>query len=198
MKILYTLDDQYLREIRNRSLDLSDFRERTRILAHNILENILEKIPLERHKDIVPVIILRAGVVFLEPLLNLLPRNPIGFLGMKRDETTARAEIYHKTLPKLTADSIILILDPMLATAGTLQLAIDECNRALLADADKIDTSRQTYYFAGFIASARGLRIASLELPPQNIFILAVDPELDARQFIVPGLGDFGDRFLGC
>src|SRR3989338_7095724 len=109
---LYTLEDQYLKEIRNRDLDPTIFRARASILAHSILENVLENIPRARHQDIVPVIILRAGLVFLRPLLTLLPKNPIALLGMVRDEKTAQARIYSKAMPKLTADSIILILDP--------------------------------------------------------------------------------------
>ena len=137
-------------------------------------------------EEIVAVPVLRAGLGLLGPVLELLPKVSVGYIGLERDEDTAVARIYYNKLPPLTG-KVPLLLDPMLATGGSGARAIE-----LIKDA-----GGQDIRFVCVVAAPEGVRIVEDRHPEVKIFTAALDDGLNDRAYIVPGLGDFGDRLFG-
>jgi uracil phosphoribosyltransferase len=137
-------------------------------------------------REVVAIPVLRAGLGLLGPVLDLLPKVSVGYIGLERDEQTAIARIYYKKLPPL-AGKIPLLLDPMLATGGSGAQAID-----LIKEAGG-DGTRMICV----VAAPEGVRAIEERHPDVQIFTAALDEGLDGRAFILPGLGDFGDRLFG-
>jgi uracil phosphoribosyltransferase len=137
-------------------------------------------------REVVAIPVLRAGLGLLGPVLDLLPKVSVGYIGLERDEQTAIARIYYKKLPPL-AGKIPLLLDPMLATGGSAAQAID-----LIKEAGG-DGTRMVCV----VTAPDGVRALEERHPDVQIFTAALDRGLDGRAFILPGLGDFGDRLFG-
>lgn len=137
-------------------------------------------------REVVAIPVLRAGLGLLGPVLDLLPKVSVGYIGLERDEKTAVARIYYTNFPPL-AGKIPLLLDPMLATGGSGSRAID-----LIKEAGGVGTRMLCV-----VAAPEGVRVVEERHPEVEIFAAALDQGLDARAFIVPGLGDFGDRLFG-
>lgn len=140
---------------------------------------------LEDRLVIVPV--LRAGLALLPAAQTLLPDVPVGFLGLERDEHTAVAREYYRKFPNELSDYKAIILDPMLATGGSLEETIRAvikrgCNQIILVCV---------------VAAPEGIARVMATHPDAQLFTAAIDNHLDQRKFIVPGLGDFGDRYFG-
>ena len=136
--------------------------------------------------EVVAIPVLRAGLGILAPVLELLPRVSVGYIGLERDEQTAVARIYYQRLPPL-AGKVPLLLDPMLATGGSAVQAID-----LIQEAGGVGTR-----MVCVVAAPEGVRALEARHPDVHVFAAALDRELNDRAFIVPGLGDFGDRLFG-
>jgi uracil phosphoribosyltransferase len=134
---------------------------------------------------LVPV--LRAGLGMLDGALALLPKATVGFMGLFRDEETAQPVEYYVNLPRNLEDYLVLVLDPMLATGGSLSATLDKLKRE---GATWISCLHA-------VAAVPGVERLTREHPDVNFYAAAVDPELDERSFIVPGLGDAGDRLYG-
>jgi uracil phosphoribosyltransferase len=141
---------------------------------------------LEIEQEVVAIPVLRAGLGLLAPVLELLPRVSVGYIGLERDEQTAVARIYYNKLPKLQG-KIPLLLDPMLATGGSAAQALDMIKSAGGRDTRMICV----------VAAPEGVRVLSERHPEVEVFTAALDDHLDDRAYIVPGLGDFGDRLFG-
>ncbi|MBM9463711.1 uracil phosphoribosyltransferase [Aeromicrobium sp. YIM 150415] len=135
--------------------------------------------------------ILRAGLGMLEGMQRLLPTAEVGFLGMIRNEETLQAETYAERLPEDLSGRQCYVLDPMLATGGTLAMAIDFLVKR---GADHITAIT-------LLAAPEGVRRIESELEhidvPVTVVTAAVDERLDENGYIVPGLGDAGDRLYG-
>jgi uracil phosphoribosyltransferase len=140
---------------------------------------------LQREVVLVPV--LRAGLGMLDSILQLIPNARVGFIGLKREETTLRALFYHKSLPKNLRRFEVILIDPMLATGGSAVAAMD-----LLAE---LDVKRVR--LVNLVAAPEGIRRVRAHYPDLPIFTAAIDRKLDARGYILPGLGDAGDRLFG-
>ncbi len=136
--------------------------------------------------EVVAIPVLRAGLGLLAPVLELLPRVSVGYIGLERDEETAVARIYYRKLPSL-AGKVPLLLDPMLATGGSAVQAMD-----LIKQAGGTGTR-----MICVVAAPEGVRALEGRHPEVDVFTAALDTGLDDRAFIVPGLGDFGDRLFG-
>jgi uracil phosphoribosyltransferase len=136
--------------------------------------------------EVVAIPVLRAGLGLLPPVLDLLPRVSVGYLGLERDEETAVARIYYRKLPPL-AGKVPLLLDPMLATGGSATQALD-----LIAAAGGTGTR-----LVCVVAAPEGVRRVEAAHPDVRIFTAALDEGLNSSAFILPGLGDFGDRLFG-
>jgi uracil phosphoribosyltransferase len=139
-----------------------------------------------RH-EIVIVPILRAGLGMLEPILQLIPQARVGFLGMQRHHLTLQAMIYHKSLPADLGSSEIVVIDPMLATGGSALAAL-----RLLGD-----RGARRLRLVSLVAAPEGIARVQQQYPELPIFTAAVDAKLNRRGYIVPGLGDAGDRLFG-
>jgi uracil phosphoribosyltransferase len=140
---------------------------------------------LERGVVLVPV--LRAGLGMLDSILQLIPHARVGFIGLKRDETSLRAVYYHKSLPKNLGDFETILIDPMLATGGSAVAAID-----LLAE-----QGAKHVRLVSLVAAPEGIRVVQRKYPRVPIFTAAIDKKLNGHGYILPGLGDVGDRLFG-
>lgn len=137
--------------------------------------------------DVVVVPVVRAGLGMLDAVLQILPTARVGHIGLQRDETTAIASTYYSNLPSDLANSFVLLIDPMLATGGSAVAAID------LIKASGARTIRMIC----IVAAPEGVALVEQRHPDVAVYAPAVDRQLDARKYIVPGLGDFGDRLYG-
>jgi uracil phosphoribosyltransferase len=136
---------------------------------------------------VVPV--LRAGVGMLDGMIRLLPDAEVGFAGLARDENTAQPSWYADRLPEDAAGRDVIVLDPMLATGGTLVAVVE----ALLARGAEAVTC------VCLLAAPEGIAKVQQAFSDDNVSLVvaAVDERLDERSYIVPGLGDAGDRLFG-
>lgn len=147
-----------------------------------------QRVDNQRAVEIVPI--LRAGLALVEGVLPLIPAAKILHVGYRRDEETARAICYLTGLPEqLPSGTRYLILEPMLATGGTLVQVLDAMTRSG-ADISLVRV-------LSLIASQPALEAIGAKYPGVTIFCAAVDPVINERAFIVPGLGDAGDRAFG-
>jgi uracil phosphoribosyltransferase len=141
----------------------------------------------ELEAEIVIVPVLRAGLGMLGAVLDIVPRARVGHIGLQRDETTAVASQYYAKFPTSLADKVVFVVDPMLATGGSAVAALD-----LLARQGAHDIR-----LLCIVAAPEGIALVERHHPTVRIFTPVVDRELNAHKFIVPGLGDFGDRLYG-
>ncbi len=153
------------------------------------IETPLEKCmsPMIKGKKQAIVPILRAGLGMADGLLNLLPNAKIGHIGLYRDESTFKPHAYYCKLPSPIEKRTIIVTDPMLATGGS---AIDAINLIKESGGKKIK-------FMCIIAAPQGLKALSEAHPDVKIYVGHVDRELNKDSYIVPGLGDAGDRIFG-
>lgn len=133
--------------------------------------------------------ILRSGLVMLPPFMRLYPNSNVGFLGIRRDELTAVPELYYKNLPAFEAESPILLLDPMIATGGSATMAVKVLEEA--------GAKEKQITLISFIASPEGIQHFQKSCPETHLVVAQIDEGLDAHKRILPGLGDFGDRYFG-
>jgi uracil phosphoribosyltransferase len=137
--------------------------------------------------DVVVVPVLRAGLGMLDAVLELIPCARVGHIGLQRDEITAVASQYYAKLPRDMEKSVVLMIDPMLATGGSAVAALDLLMRAGARDIRMIC----------IVAAPEGVSLVERRHPGVRIYTPAIDRELNEHKFIVPGLGDFGDRLYG-
>ncbi|MCI5642991.1 MAG: uracil phosphoribosyltransferase [Peptoniphilus sp.] len=138
-------------------------------------------------KKIGIVPILRAGLGMVEGLLTIIPAARVGHIGMYRDPETLKPVTYYSKLPKDVASRQMIIVDPMLATGGSLIEAIDELKRNGAKNIKSIN----------LLAAPEGLKAVQEAHPDVEIYIAALDEKLNDDKYIVPGLGDAGDRLFG-
>jgi len=137
--------------------------------------------------DVVVVPVLRAGLGMLDAVLELLPAARVGHIGLQRDEATAIASKYYTKLPRELADSYVLMIDPMLATGGSASAAIDLLKAA----------GARTLRMICIVAAPEGVALVEQYHPDVEVYTPVIDRELNPHKYIVPGLGDFGDRLYG-
>ncbi len=131
--------------------------------------------------------VLRAGLGMLDGALALLPTATVGFMGLQRDEETAQPIEYYVNLPRNLQDYLVLVLDPMLATGGSLSATLTKLKEDGAAWISCLHA----------VSAVPGVERVTAEHPDVQFYTAALDPELDERSFIVPGLGDAGDRLYG-
>jgi uracil phosphoribosyltransferase len=137
--------------------------------------------------DVVVVPVLRAGLGMLDAVLELVPNARVGHIGLQRDEITAVASQYYSKLPTSLARSFVLMIDPMLATGGSAVAALDLLKKAGARDIRMVC----------IVSAPEGVALVERSHPEVRIYTPAVDAGLNPHKFIVPGLGDFGDRLYG-
>jgi uracil phosphoribosyltransferase len=138
-------------------------------------------------REVVLVPVLRAGLGMLDSILQLIPHARVGFIGLKREETTLRATSYHKSLPADLSQFEVILIDPMLATGGSTVAAMD-----LLTE-----LGARHVRMVNLVAAPEGIRRVRAHYPDLPIFTAAVDRKLNQKGYILPGLGDAGDRLFG-
>jgi uracil phosphoribosyltransferase len=200
--VSHPLIDHSLTVLRNNKTPTAEFRRHANIVSKVLLVEATQHLevadePIETplapmtgkrlKEEIVVVPVLRAGLAMLFALQDFLPAVSVGFIGLERDERTAQAHEYYQKLPKIFASSLLLVLDPMLATGGSF----DDTVVAL-----KNKGARQLTLVC-IVAAPEGIERIEQNHPDVNIITAAIDSHLNDRKFIVPGLGDFGDRYFG-
>ena len=143
------------------------------------------KVLAGRKLALVPI--LRAGMGMLDGMLTLIPAAKVGFIGLYRDETTLQPVEYFCKLPEDIAERDVLVLDPMLATGGSATDAISQIKKR----------GAKRIKFIGLIAAPEGIEALHNAHPDVDIYVAALDDHLNENGYIVPGLGDAGDRIYG-
>jgi uracil phosphoribosyltransferase len=138
------------------------------------------------HQPLVVVPILRAGLGMVQPFTDLFPDVSVGYIGLERDHETALARSYYCKLPELK-DHHIFVVDPMLATGGSAVKALDVIK----------ERGGDLISLLTIVSSPEGVAAVQAAHPKIPIFTAALDRELNAKKYILPGLGDFGDRLYG-
>jgi len=130
--------------------------------------------------------ILRAGLGMVDPVLELIPTAEVWHLGLYRDEETATPVKYYIKLPAERPVDVALVVDPMLATGGSVTAALATLN----------DWGVRQVKLLSILAAEEGIKRVESEFPDSQIYVCQIDPDLDDRKYIVPGLGDAGDRIF--
>ncbi len=172
--------------------------EITMLLGYDAMKNLetepihvetplAQALGLKLKSDIVVIPILRAGVGMLEGMLNLVPNARVGFMGMYRDPDTKQPVSYYEKLPQELTDPHFFIIDPMLATGGSIVATVDALKEKQFEDITVIS----------IISAPEGIKRVEEAHPDVNIYTASIDECLDENKYIVPGLGDAGDRLFG-
>lgn len=164
--------------------------EATRDLAtrEDMVQTPLERTAVHRIASrVVAVPVLRAGLGMLDAFLELVPDAQVGYFGLERNEETAAARRYYEKVPRDLGGAMVFLLDPMLATGGSAALAVDGL-RGLGA--------RQVRLLS-IVAAPEGVAHLAQAVPEATVYTAALDRSLNDRRYILPGLGDFGDRLFG-
>jgi len=173
-------------------------KEITKFVCYEALKNIKTKVikvqtpvaEAECHTidtDIVVIPILRAGVGMLEGILELVPTARVGFVGLYRDEETKTPVTYYERFPPQIRGGTCIVIDPMLATGGSTVAAID-----LLKE-----NGAENIVVICIVTCPEGIELVEEAHPDVRIYAAAIDEQLNDKKYIVPGLGDAGDRLFG-
>ena len=191
-----------LRTLRDAATGQESFRRETARISRLLIAEALRDLPLEAvtvetplgpargarvATDVVVVPVLRAGLGMLDAVLELVPTARVGHIGLQRDEHTAVASQYYAKVPSGLADAYVLVVDPMLATGGSAVAALDLLGKA----------GARRIRLVCIVAAPEGVAAVEAAHPDVAIYTPVVDERLNAHKFIVPGLGDFGDRLYG-
>ncbi len=178
------LVSKYLGYLRDRNIGIAKFRKNAREIV-----KLLTGFSVSDIKDLdnfAVIAILRSAAAFLPAALEIIPSAKVGFAGLARDEKTAQAKEYYWKMPNFRGRNI-LIPDPMLATGGSALHVL----RKIMPEKPK------EVRIVSIVCAPEGIGAIHKEFPEIKIFTAALDKGLDAKKFIVPGLGDFGDRYFG-
>jgi uracil phosphoribosyltransferase len=200
-EVQHPLIDCHLTRLRDHSTPPQEFRQLVNRLASLLAyeatkdlraESITVETPLARAEGrrltqrigLIPI--LRAGLGMVDPVLELIPTAEVWHLGLYRDEETAKPIKYYAKLPAERPVDVALVLDPMLATGGSVVAVL-----AMLRDWGVPHVK-----LLSLIAAEEGVKLVESEFPESQIYVCHIDPHLNDRKFIVPGLGDAGDRIF--
>ena len=190
-----------LTRLRDATTEPAQFRALARQLTLLLAVEATRDLPVREHtvqtpleptqghslaQPIVAVPILRAGLGMLEAITELFTEVRVGYIGLERDEATAIARAYYCKLPPI-GTSRVLLLDPMLATGGSAAQAVEVLLKAGAQDIEHVCV----------VAAPEGVRLLNERFPQVRIVAASIDRGLNDRKFILPGLGDFGDRLYG-
>jgi uracil phosphoribosyltransferase len=196
----HPLTRHYLTVLRDKHTPSEEFRAAARRLTYTLIHEATARAPLQqidldtpleptigyRMPGVVAIAVLRAGLGMLDAVIDLIPHVKVGFAGLQRDEETALPMEYYFKLPDLSG-SVVLILEPMLATGGSLSWAVAKAKSSGARDITALCV----------VAAPEGVRRMYQDHPDVRIVAAALDRELNAHYYIQPGLGDMGDRLFG-
>lgn len=188
--------------MRRKETGTKDFRQNLNEIAGLMAYEITRDLPLkdieietpiektvtqELAKDIVLVPVLRAGLGMVDGITNMIPTAKVGHIGMYRDHETLEPTEYYAKFPKNLKDAVVMVLDPMLATGGSASASI----HALKSQGAK------TIKLICIVGVPEGIECITRDHPDVDIYLAAKDEKLNEKGYIVPGLGDAGDRLFG-
>lgn len=188
--------------MRNKETKTKDFRQNLDEIAGLMAYEVCRNLPLrpvsvetpvstcetfELKNDIVLIPILRAGLGLVNGINNLIPTAKVGFIGLYRDEETLKPHEYFAKFPDNLADAVNLVLDPMLATGGSANAAIDMIKQR----------GAKNIKLVCLVAAPEGVEAVERHHPDVDIYLAALDSHLNENGYIIPGLGDAGDRIFG-
>lgn len=191
-----------LTQMRRRDTKTKDFRQNLDEIAGLMAYEITRDLPLrevhietpvapcdtyELAKDIILVPVLRAGLGMVNGICNLIPTVKVAHIGLYRDEKTLKPHPYFEKYPSHIEDAIVMIVDPMLATGGSAVAAIDMVKKQ----------GATNIRLVNLVASPQGVRTVEIAHPDVDIYLAALDERLNEKGYIIPGLGDAGDRIFG-
>jgi uracil phosphoribosyltransferase len=191
-----------LTHLRKKETSTKEFRETLEeiagLMAYEItrdlpLKNITVETPMgkchtqELAKDVVLIPVLRAGLGMVDGISNLIPTARVGHIGMYRDHQTLEPKTYYSKFPDNLPDAIVLVLDPMLATGGSASAAISFIK----------EQGAQTIKLVCVVGAPQGVEKVMSDHPDVQIYLAGLDEKLNDIGYIVPGLGDAGDRLFG-
>ncbi|HEV2360165.1 MAG TPA: uracil phosphoribosyltransferase [Acidimicrobiales bacterium] len=191
-----------LSRLRESGTGTEAFRSNARLLSRVLALHVLDDLrlteseietPLEKTtgyevtESVIFVPVLRAGLAMLDAMSDMVPGSRVGFVGLERDEQTAIARSYYEKLPDQLASSEVIVLDPMLATGGSAIATLDLLKKH----------SATRLRLACIVAAPEGLEALRAEHPDVRVFTASIDRALNEKKYILPGLGDFGDRYFG-
>ena len=200
--VSHPLIDHSLTILRDKDTKTEEFRRHADVVSKLILIEATKQLKLmdkkietplapfrgkELKDDIIVVPVLRAGLAMLIALRDFLPAVSVGFIGLERDEKTAIAREYYKKIPQIFSTHIVLVIDPMLATGGSMD---DTVSAVKAKGATRIVA-------VSIVSAPEGIKRFSEHHPDVPIVTAAIDTHLNDKAYIVPGLGDFGDRYFG-
>src|SRR5690554_3504190 len=198
----HPLIDHKMAKIRDKHTGTKEFRESVSevggLITYEITRDfqtvektietpICEMQAKELAKQVVIVPILRAGLGMVEGIHNIIPTAKIGHIGLYRDEVSLAPQVYYSKFPEVIKDSVVLVVDPMLATGGSASKAIDIIKK----------TGAKDIRYVGLVGCPEGVKRIQDDHPDVAIYLAALDSHLNEKGYIVPGLGDCGDRLFG-
>ena len=201
IEISHPLKDHYLTNLRDKNTDFDTFRDSASKLSYFLfveatkhLTTLSKEIdtPLTKTKGVqiennsVAISVLRAGLGLMDGVQQLIPNISFGYIGVQRNEETAQPENYYEKLPDLV-DKNVFILEPMLATGGSLSFAIETVKKY----------NPKNIHALTVISAPEGINKIKENHPDITLVTASIDEKLDDNWYIVPGLGDMGDRLFG-
>jgi uracil phosphoribosyltransferase len=198
--VSHPLARHYLTVLRDKNTDPEAFRAAARRLTYTLIIESTTEAPLTAgpvetplttaagHEigEFVAVAVLRAGLGMLDAVIDLIPHVKVGYAGVQRNEETAQPEEYYVKFPTMDSASV-LVLEPMLATGGSLSWAVDKVKEAGATNVTALCC----------VAAPEGAKRIEADHPDVRIFAASLDEGLNESYYIVPGLGDMGDRLFG-
>jgi uracil phosphoribosyltransferase len=188
--------------IRNEKTNTKDFRETVSEIANLMAYEATRDLPVKEVEvktpiavskttmidgDIVIVPILRAGLGMVEGIQRLIPQSKVGYIGLARNEETLQPELYYAKFPTNIAEATVFVVDPMLATGGSCAKAIEIIK----------SKGAKNIIYMGIVGVDEGINKVREQHPDVDIFLAAKDEKLNEKGYILPGLGDCGDRLFG-
>lgn len=187
--------------LRDRNSEHTEFRRNVRYISRVLALEVSKKFtlseyqvetPLEKttgfrfEKEVILLPILRAGLGMLDGFLDIIPGAKAGHIGLQRNEVTLQPEKYYFKVPEMV-DPIVIILDPMLATGGSASAAINKVKQL----------TSGSVYLVSVISAPEGVKRVESDFPDVQIYTATLDRQLNDKGYILPGLGDAGDRIFG-
>ena len=200
-EISHPLKDHYLTNLRDKNTDFDTFRDSASKLSYFLVVEATKHLttlskeidtPLTKTKGVqiennsVAISVLRAGLGLMDGVQQLIPNISFGYIGVQRNEETAQPENYYEKLPDLV-DKNVFILEPMLATGGSLSFAIETVKKY----------NPKNIHALTVISAPEGINKIKINHPDITLVTASIDEKLDDNWYIVPGLGDMGDRLFG-
>lgn len=202
LEVDHPVIDIYLTELRDKTTNTAAFRRAMANIGNILAYHALSELPLRKTEietpimktegftpscDVVVIPILRAGLSLVDGIINFIPEAKVGHIGVYRDEETHEPVNYYHNLPNGIEDSYTLVVDPMLATGGSGSHAVKFLK----------ESGAKNIRFVALIAAPEGIERLQKDHPDVPIIVASVDEKLNDQAYIIPGLGDAGDRYFG-